>query len=411
MTIHKQYSLSTCAQADVGRVRSEQQDSLGYLNLPPDQKTAELARSKGHLYIIADGVGGSEAGGLASSLAVQFMIDRYYKQSSTDIETSLLNAINQANKNILKESEKRDILSMYTTIVCAVICGDQLYVAHLGDSRAYLMRSGELKRLTKDHSRVQALIDEGKLSEEEVKTYPARNLITRSLGDELNIKPDISHHDIHANDLLLLCSDGLHGELSDEEIADIMQGNSDLQTTCKALIEQANSSGGKDNISLILTRVTRVGAIKEIENQPKPKASAPKLSQIRQFSHMMLAQSLSDSAPKPFFKKNCTQQQKGFLAFFIIAIYFGLTVGMMLWLQTINSQLQADLDRSQQSLLESKASLNSLLCNYQQGKYGDADEKLEQRLEHINQQLHEGSGSVAQTRTNCTPTRSTFRPE
>jgi protein phosphatase len=117
---------------------------------------------------------------VASRLAVETIIERYYREPATEVEESLAKAIKRANQKILQESEKGDFLTMETTIVCAVIRGEQLYVAHLGDSRAYLMRSGELTRLTRDHSRVQALIDDQKLSEEQARSQPERNLITRS---------------------------------------------------------------------------------------------------------------------------------------------------------------------------------------------------------------------------------------
>lgn len=384
MKTQKQNLVTTCALADVGRVRTQQQDSLGYVNLPHDRNRVNWA----HLYVVADGVGGAEAGGLASALAVQTIIDQFYQHPSTDIEEALLKAISQANQKILQESEKRHIHRMHTTVACAAIHGQQLYVAHVGDSRAYLMRSGKLERLTKDHSKVQTLIDAKKLTEEEARTYRGRNLITRALGDEPDVEPDISRHDIHPNDLLLLCSDGLHGELRDEEIASILQTNSNLKKTCEALVQQAKSSGGKDNISLILTRI---GEVEEIGNQSKAKVFPPKAREIRQLSHTILASPLSDSIFKILLGKMRQWRKNRFaLAMLVIAIYFCFTFGTILWFQQENQKLRANLEHSQEILLETESSLESLILDYEQGMYGSVDDRLKKKMDSIQERLNEG---------------------
>lgn len=377
-------SVTTAAIADIGRKRTEQQDSLGYVTLPTHKKTLELARAKGYFYVVADGVGGAEAGGLASRLAVETIIERYYREPATDVEESLAKAIKRANQKILQESEKRDFLTMHTTVVCAVIRGKQLYVAHLGDSRAYLMRSGELTRLTRDHSRVQALIDDQKLTEEEARSHPERNLITRSLGYLEDIEPEISRLDIYAGDLLLLCSDGLHGEVRDEEIAKIILADTSPQIACQALLEQANLSGGRDNISVILTRIE---AIEEVTSQIN-KISPPTPRQIRKWRHTMLAESAVDW---PLFEKIWRGWQKYWAL--VMAMMVIMMLSLVIVMQTRRvQQLQTDLDRTHKNI-------ERIIQDYQQGEYGEVDPQLRQNLEEIREQLEAGFSSPLPTAT------------
>ncbi|MGB0385401.1 MAG: PP2C family protein-serine/threonine phosphatase [Ardenticatenaceae bacterium] len=275
---HTHVSVTTCSLADIGHIRAQQQDSLGYLNIPTDQNTVPPQR--GNLYVVADGVGGSQAGDVASRLAVETIIEHYYTAPATRVEYALKNAILRAHQRLQAKSEAR------TTVVCALICGSRLVVAHVGDSRAYLLRAGKLKRVTSDHSVVQEMIDKDQLSEEEAQRHPDRHLITRSLGSHSH-EPTISRFQIEPGDLLLLCSDGLHGELSDESIETVLLANTNPESACAALVEQANLSGGRDNISLILTRVEAMPTLFSFHQEPH--LPPLKLRDINHFSYARVA--------------------------------------------------------------------------------------------------------------------------
>ena len=392
-------SVSTAAFADVGCKRIHQQDSLGYVNFPID-KQVQLALQKGHLYIVADGVGGAEAGGLASGLAVQTIIDRFYKDPSTDIEASLRAAIIKADQRLIEESEKRDIISMQTTVVCAVFRGQTLYVAHAGDSRAYLMRSGELTRLTTDHSKVQALVQAEKLTEEEARTHPDRNIITRSLGSNEPVEPEISRYEIHADDIVLLCSDGLHGELPDEEIKSLLLANSNLPTVCEKLVRQAKKAGGEDNISLI---VTRIDAIQSVVSSFADRILPLRLRNIGKFTYTSLAPGALDSLSESLAKKVWWQRkQPPWLVGIITLVFVILVAFQTIWFQSVTSRQQENLDGYQKALEESNQNLEFLIIDYEKGKYSVIDNELLQKLEGLKEQLQINPEPVTLTPTSFT---------
>lgn len=274
---HNDISVTTYALTDVGHIRSQQEDSLGYVNIPTGKN------QRGHLYVLADGVATSAEGELASSLAVQLIIKTYYTIPTTNVESALKNAILRANRRIREKSAKRNT----TTVVCAALHGNTLHVAHLGDSRAYFLSKGNLKRLTSDHSVVQQLIDEEELTEEEAKTHPDRNVITRSLGNYAQVEPTINSFPIEPGDVLLLCSDGLHDELSDETIQRLLIDNTNLESAGAALVEQANLSSGRDNISLIVTGVDRIESISHSDQEHH--LPALQLDEINHWAYARLA--------------------------------------------------------------------------------------------------------------------------
>ena len=232
-----------------GRRRDHNEDSLGFFE-PED--SAQLAE-RGAIYIVADGMGGHEAGAVASDRAWRKVIDEYYYgDPSLGIKESLERAITIANEEIYKlASQNPTWTGMGSTIVAAVLRGEnELYVANVGDSRAYLVHGDEIRQITKDHSWVQQQVDTGMLTPEEAKRHPRRNAITRSLGRRPDVQMDVFKEEFLPGDKLILCSDGLSGVVRDEEIAKIISTYKP-QEAVEKMVDLANHRGGPDNITAI----------------------------------------------------------------------------------------------------------------------------------------------------------------
>jgi protein phosphatase len=224
------------------------------------------------LYIVCDGMGGHAAGEVASRIAVEtvekftaatskdrditwpFEYDEHLSGNSNRIRT----AIRLANLRLLDYiKEKKEYKGMGTTIVCSILDGSEASLGHVGDSRIYLLRDGELKQLTRDHSWIDEQLKQGILTPEEARKHPLRNVITRALGSKDDVVVDVMDTKLVPGDLMLLCSDGLTGMLTDQEIRDIVVANpGDLKAACKALVDSANAHGGDDNVTVILLRYT-----------------------------------------------------------------------------------------------------------------------------------------------------------
>ncbi len=208
------------------------------------------------LFVVADGMGGVNAGEVASALAVSSIVD--YINSHYDVADRALllrQAISSANSvvyNTSRSSSKYE--SMGTTVVCALIDGDMLNVANVGDSRCYLFSKNELNQISTDHSYVQELIDSGMLTKEQARVHPNRNLITRAIGIERFVKIDTFCIDWKPNDKLLLASDGLTGMISEEKMKDILNSDGDCKSIVEQLIDAANNAGGCDNITAVLVQ-------------------------------------------------------------------------------------------------------------------------------------------------------------
>ena len=243
--------------SDVGMRRDHNEDSYC---INPDY----------NLYIVCDGMGGHAAGEVASRIAVD-TVEKFTLATSNDEditwpfefdETLSLNAnrirtaIRLANQNLIAHiQERKEFKGMGTTIVCSIVSGDQVSIGHVGDSRIYLLRSGEIKQMTRDHSWIDEQLKQGILTPEEARKHPLRNVITRALGSKDDVIVDVMDARLQAGDVMLLCSDGLTGMLKDEEIRDLVNKNDgDLNAACKALIDQANAEGGDDNVTVILFR-------------------------------------------------------------------------------------------------------------------------------------------------------------
>ncbi|MBN7772050.1 Stp1/IreP family PP2C-type Ser/Thr phosphatase [Clostridium aminobutyricum] len=214
------------------------------------------------LYIVADGVGGGNSGEVASRLVVSHIAERVKKtpiktaKRSEDIKAYLVQSIKEANELICKMAEEDpETHGMATTVVLAYINRRKLYVLNVGDSRAYLLRDYQLTQITEDHTYVNTLIKSGAISEEDARTHPQKNIITRALGGELSVEPDIFEVKLMKNDILLLCTDGLHGEVEDRKICEILNSGMPMSELCNQLITKANRSGGNDNITVVCVKI------------------------------------------------------------------------------------------------------------------------------------------------------------
>jgi serine/threonine protein phosphatase PrpC len=252
--IPRKVRIRYAAKTDVGMKRAHNED---YFALIEDEQ----------LFIVADGMGGHASGEVASKLAAE-VIGEFYRHSKDQdatwpyrydhnlsyVENRMVASIRLANARIHESASKNPHLrGMGTTIVAFIIKGDAAFVAHVGDSRCYRVRNGDVQLLTRDHS----LLEDYKearpdMTEEEARNFPHKNVITRALGMRDNVVVDISRVDLQSGDRFVLCSDGLSGMLSDEEIHQIAERHEDLEQAVAEMIERANEAGGTDNITAML---------------------------------------------------------------------------------------------------------------------------------------------------------------
>jgi protein phosphatase len=264
-------------QTDTGRQRMENQDDFlvadltvphgegGLLLRPEDHgKAIEPGRvsvgPRGALLVVADGMGGGAAGGLASRLATlwihQELIGAWTRERGVSAErfaACIRMALERANSRIFQQSmDNPDFRGMGTTATVAGVLEDTLYLAQVGDSRAYLVRNGVATQITRDQSMVQAMIEAGTLTEEEAERSSRRNVILQALGPKPEIEVDLTYQTIRRGDALVLCSDGLSRQVRREEIADAIASQGGLTGACDELIALANERGGPDNITVVL---------------------------------------------------------------------------------------------------------------------------------------------------------------
>jgi serine/threonine protein phosphatase PrpC len=251
--------LEVVGQTDVGRRRKLNEDSI-------------LIDNESNLYAVCDGMGGHNAGEVASQMAIEALatfIQKSHREKEItwpfglDVNLSydgnrLKTAIKVANKRVYKAADNREeYTGMGTTIVAALVSGNLMTVGWAGDSRCYLIRNGALTQLTRDDSWVSAAWAEGILSASEIEKHPLRNVITKAVGAKDTIETEPIEHRLQPGDIAMLCSDGLHAMLNDEQItAAITPFPPTLKETAAKLIDAANEAGGKDNVSVVLVRYT-----------------------------------------------------------------------------------------------------------------------------------------------------------
>jgi serine/threonine protein phosphatase PrpC len=229
------------SRTDIGRARQRNEDSL-------------LVRDP--LYAVADGIGGHRGGDVASHLAIETLEQA---EPTADLSADgIVQRIKEANRRIVERGEAdRALRGMGTTMTALIATDDKAHLAHVGDSRAYLLRDGAFQQLSEDHTLVQRMVRDGKISPDEAFGHPQRSILTRALGSEDSVDVDVLTLDLHEGDRLLLCTDGLSGLVQPEEIQAVLEEEPDPQRACNLLVEAANEAGGDDNITVIIVDALR----------------------------------------------------------------------------------------------------------------------------------------------------------
>jgi PPM family protein phosphatase len=322
--------VSVFGKTDLGRSRDHNEDtflvadlSTGNASLQPEVRRHEVG-PRGSLFMVADGMGGAAAGELASAMAAD-LIYRHMatawasdaSQSSDQFAFRMREAVELANSQIYTYARQHpELRGMGTTVTAAGVYGGDLYLAQIGDSRAYLVRDSEAIQITKDQSLMQRLVDAGELTEDEAEQSERRNIILQALGPDPRVKVDLTHQPIRRGDTLILCSDGLSSVVRREEFAQLAREHHDLPALCAALIDLANARGGPDNITAVaahfegeglevaadtdgvghrayqVTQTTTVPELEPVRTSEPPgeidRSSGPTLSQIRSLSLILV---------------------------------------------------------------------------------------------------------------------------
>lgn len=241
--------------SDVGLVRERNEDACGYWEPESDAQF----REKGRLAIVADGMGGHEGGQMASDIAVQTVREVYRDANGLGPGEALEKGLREAHERIRSFAEANpQYRNMGTTCTAAVICGADLWVAHVGDSRLYLFRNGKFRRMTRDHSYVNQLVEHGIISSAEAEHHPQRNVLISALGigaDGASIDVSTEPTHLEPGNTLLLCTDGLWGPVTELEIYDIIHAHAPAEA-CRALVDLAKERGGPDNITVAVLHFT-----------------------------------------------------------------------------------------------------------------------------------------------------------
>lgn len=240
------------SRSDKGTVRVENQDRIWTGAFGDNNEAAVI--------ILCDGMGGEKAGSVASQTSVDFIRERIqkgYRENITrnQLRNLLITSVTAANSvvyNMAVSDEEK--AGMGTTCVVAIILNERAYIVNIGDSRAYRIFDDNMQQITKDHTFIRKLIEKGQITEEESKTHPKRNCITKAIGAQNKITPDYFELDLNKDDLLLFCSDGLSSYAEDEEIAEIIVNNN-ISKVCDLLIDLVNSNGGRDNVTVALVSI------------------------------------------------------------------------------------------------------------------------------------------------------------
>ena len=265
---NKAIRVEVFGKTDLGRTRDHNEDRFLVADLT--RKAASLLPyvrqhdigPRGTLLVVADGMGGAAAGEVASEMATDTIYDHLMKTWNAEDEPTpqrfayrLKEAVEVANASIHAHAKAHpEVRGMGTTTTAAGILNDHLYLTQVGDSRAYLIRGGRAHQITKDQSLMQRLVEAGELTEEEAAQSERRNIILQALGPDPKVKVDLTHQEVRRGDILVLCSDGLSGQVKKEEIAKVVTESKDLSAACERLIALANERGGPDNITVVIAR-------------------------------------------------------------------------------------------------------------------------------------------------------------
>ena len=348
-------SIEAYAQSDVGRTRDHNEDAYVVSDLGDGQSIAfdgaplQLSARSGVLFMVADGMGGAAAGELASATAVEVVLrhlrEQWASQRAPDpgaFVESLEMATETANGAIFRyAAEHPELRGMGTTATIAGLLGDTLYLAQVGDSRAYLVRDGVARQLTKDQSLMQKLIEAGEISEEEAERNERRNIILQALGPEAAIKIDLTHQRVRRDDVLILCSDGLSGLVRGDEIARVVVEEGDLARICSRLVALANSLGGPDNITVVAARFTGEGFASPREDdhvghrvfdipgrEPSPTGTVDEMLRVRSEQMEALFQATPPELPPAILAR---RQEMSLVVRGVLAAAAVVLGGYMLW--------------------------------------------------------------------------------
>jgi serine/threonine protein phosphatase PrpC len=261
------------AKTDLGKTRDHNEDrflvadlSRRESSLQPAVRAHEIG-VRGSLFVVADGMGGAAAGELASEMATETIYQQMVRGWGTEPEVTaqrfayrLKEAVEVANEQIHAYAAAHpEVRGMGTTTTAVGVLADHCFLTQVGDSRAYLIRNAEAVQLTRDQSLMQRLVEAGELTEEEAAKSERRNIILQALGPDARVKVDLTHQEVRKGDVLVLCSDGLTGQVKKEEIAAIATRERDLQAACDKLVALANERGGPDNITVVVVRFAGEG--------------------------------------------------------------------------------------------------------------------------------------------------------
>lgn len=269
-----QLLVTSCGVTDIGKVRAANEDqfliaklrnALQILQTSLPQSAIQYGYQQGHLFVVADGIGGSVAGSHASALAVDtveiFLLStlNWFTKLGADeskVYNELMDALKQADERLYNEVLVHpELQGMGTTMTLAYAYGHRLFVAHVGDSRCYFIRDRQMAILTRDHTMADELVRRGVLQPEEAKGHPFGNVVTNVIGgSDHGVEVELHKHDLRAGDQLLLCTDGLTKMMTDEEIAQVMLANPHPQNAAAQLVKISNDRGGKDNVTVVAVR-------------------------------------------------------------------------------------------------------------------------------------------------------------
>lgn len=243
--------LKYAAKTDMGQVRENNEDKFDFYE--PDDLSIQATR--GSLFAVGDGIGGAQAGQIASEMMMKLLISSYYDNPHEDIHTALVNSVRAANDRIYHLAAMiPERNGMGTTLTGAIFIEDRVVIVQVGDSRAYLIRDGVIHQISMDHSWVEENVRAGLMSRADAENSPFRNVITRSVGATADVQPDLFEEESRTGDVWVLCSDGLTGYVTDEELLKIASSTAPSEAA-RQFIELANSRGGRDNITVFVIAV------------------------------------------------------------------------------------------------------------------------------------------------------------
>ncbi len=238
-----------CAKTDVGKTRKNNEDSIF--------SSLEAVGCFENLFVVADGMGGHNAGEIASSLAIEY-IKEYLENNTVDLDTQgiIMDSIFSANHKIFEKSRNElNKRGMGTTVTMATVRDGSVYIGHVGDSRAYSIKNNRISQLTYDHTYVNEMVQKGLMTREQALVDPNRNMITRAVGIDATVMVDFFERKVEKGEYILICSDGLHGLVNDEILLETVMFENSLEEKCGILISKAIEKGGTDNISVVLINI------------------------------------------------------------------------------------------------------------------------------------------------------------